>query len=124
MMRKWNRLGLLEMGIRRNNGVPRLLGPIHEDGHEVEHGVVRYVTNPDHNSCEFALVISEEVQGYGVGQRMLGRLMEIARSRGLDTIEGEVLAENHRMLQMVKSMGFQSQMADNDPTIRTVSRSL
>ena len=101
-----------------------LIAVIHEDGHEVEHGVVRYVTNPDHNSCEFALVISEEVQGYGVGQRMLGRLMEIARSRGLDTIEGEVLAENHRMLQMVKSMGFQSQMADNDPTIRTVSRSL
>lgn len=101
-----------------------LIAVIYEDGHEVEHGVVRYVTNPDRNSCEFALVISEKVQGHGVGQRMLGRLMEIARSRGLDTIEGEVLAENHRMLEMVKSMGFHSQMADNDPTIRTVSRSL
>ncbi len=101
-----------------------LIAVIYEDGHEVEHGVVRYVTNPDHNSCEFALVISEEVQGHGVGQRMLGRLMEIARSRGLDTIEGEVLAENHRMLEMVKSMGFQSQTADNDPSIRNVSRSL
>jgi acetyltransferase len=101
-----------------------LIAVIYEDGHEVEHGVVRYVTNPDSNSCEFALVISDEVQGHGVGQRMLSRLMEIARSRGLDTIEGEVLAENHRMLQMVKSMGFQSQMADNDPSIRNVSRGL
>ena len=96
----------------------------HENGHEVEHGVVRYITNPDNNSCEFALVISDELQGHGVGQRMLNRLMEVARSRGLDTIEGEVLTENHRMLQMVKSMGFRRQISDNDPSVSIVSRSL
>jgi acetyltransferase len=50
--------------------------------------------------------------------------MEIARSRGLDMIEGEVLADNHRMLEMVKKMGFHVQMAVDDPTIRNVSRSL
>ncbi len=96
----------------------------HKDGHEVEHGVVRYITNPDSNSCEFALVISDELQGHGVGQRMLNRLMEVARSRGLDTIEGEVLTENIRMLQMVKSMGFRSQITDDDPSVCIVSRSL
>ena len=96
----------------------------HEDGHEVEHGVVRYITNPDNNSCEFALVISDELQGRGVGQRMLNRLMEVARSRGLDTMEGEVLTENHRMLQMVKAMGFRSQISDDDPSVCIVSRSL
>jgi acetyltransferase len=101
-----------------------LIAVTNEDGREVEHGVVRYVTNPDQNSCEFALVISDTLQGHGIGQRMLNRLMEIARSRGLDMIEGEVLADNHRMLEMVKKMGFHVQMAVDDPTIRNVSRSL
>ena len=101
-----------------------LIAVTYEDGHEVEHGVVRYITNPDQNSCEFALVISDTLQGHGIGQRMLNRLMEIARSRGLDMIEGEVLSDNHRMLQMIKTMGFQIQMSDEDPTIQNVSKAL
>ncbi len=91
-----------------------------EDGHEREHGVVRYVTNPDQNSCEFALVISDEFQGHGIGQRMLKRLMEIARSRGLDLMEGEVLTANHRMLELVKSMNFQVQRSTDNPGVQYV----
>ncbi|MEN8042132.1 MAG: GNAT family N-acetyltransferase, partial [Actinomycetota bacterium] len=101
-----------------------LIAVTHEDGLEVEHGVARYVTNPDQNTCEFALVISDQLEGHGIGQRMMNRLMEIARSRGLDMIEGEVLADNHRMIQMVKSMGFTIQMSEEDPSIRLVSKDL
>jgi acetyltransferase len=101
-----------------------LIAVTHEDGHEVEHGVIRYVTNPDQSSCEFALVVSDEFQGHGVGQRMLKRLMEIARSRGLDTMEGEVLSENRRMLNLVKSMDFQIQPTPDDPGVRYVWREL
>ncbi|MEA2009723.1 MAG: bifunctional acetate--CoA ligase family protein/GNAT family N-acetyltransferase [Actinomycetota bacterium] len=101
-----------------------LIATTSEDGREVEHGVVRYVTNPDRTSCEFALVISEEMRGHGIGQRMLKRLMEIALSRGLDTMEGEVLAENRRMLDMVKSMGFQIQTSSDDPGVKFVWKEL
>jgi len=89
-------------------------------GHEIEHGVVRYVTNPDKNSCEFALVVSDELQGHGIGQRMLTRLMEVARSRGLDMMEGEVLANNRKMLDLVRSIGFQVQPSEDDPAIKYV----
>ena len=101
-----------------------LIATIKEDGSEVEHGVVRYVTNPDRTSCEFALVISEDMRGHGIGQRMLKRLMEIALSRGLDRMEGEVLAENNRMLDMVKSMGFQIQTSADDPGVKFVWKEL
>jgi acetyltransferase len=101
-----------------------LIAVTEEDGHEVEHGVVRYVTNPDLTSCEFALVISSEFQGHGIGQRMLKRLMEIARSRGLDLMEGEVLTANHRMLDLVRSMDFQIQRSPNDPGIEYVWKEL
>jgi acetyltransferase len=94
------------------------------DGHEVEHGVVRYVTNPDQNSCEFALVISDELQGHGIGQRMMKRLLEIARSRGLDMMEGEVLTANHRMLELVRSMDFQIQRSPGNPGVEYVWKEL
>lgn len=97
-----------------------LIAVTEEDGHEVEHGVVRYVTNPDRNSCEFALVISDEFQGHGIGQRMLKRLMEIALSRGLDMMEGEVLTSNHRMLELVRSMDFQVQRNKDNPGVQYV----
>jgi acetyltransferase len=97
-----------------------LIAVTNDDGHEVEHGVVRYVTNPDKNSCEFALVVSDELQGHGIGQRMLTRLMEVARSRGLDMMEGEVLANNRKMLDLVRSIGFQVQPSDDDPSIKYV----
>jgi acetyltransferase len=101
-----------------------LIAVTEEDGHEVQHGVVRYVTNPDQNSCEFALVVSDEFRGHGFGQRMLKRLMEIARSRGLDMMEGEVLTANHRMLDMVRSMGFQVQRNPDDPGVENVWKEL
>jgi len=101
-----------------------LIATTNEGGREVEHGVVRYVTNPDRTSCEFALVISEEMRGHGIGQRMLKRLMEIALSRGLDRMEGEVLGENHRMLDMVKSMGYQIQSSPDDPGVKFVWKDL
>ncbi len=91
-----------------------------EDGKEVEHGVARYVTNPDQNSCEFAVVISDEFQGHGIGQRLMTRLMEIARARGLDMMEGEVLTANHRMLELVRSMDFQVQRSTENPGVQYV----
>ena len=101
-----------------------LIAVTEEDGHEVEHGVTRYVTNPDLNSCEFALVISDEFQGHGIGQRMLKRLMEIARSRGLDMMEGEVLTANHRMLELVRSMDFQVERSKGNPGVEYVWKEL
>ena len=95
-----------------------------EDGKEVEHGVVRYVTNPDQNSCEFAIVISDEFQGHGIGQRMVTRLMEIARSRGLDLMEGEVLTANHKMLDLVRSLDFQVERSKSNPGVQYVWKDL
>ena len=86
--------------------------------------MVRYVTNPDQNSCEFALVISDEIQGHGIGQRMMTRLMEIARARGLDMMEGEVLTANHRMLDLVRSMDFHVQRSPDNPGVQYVWKTL
>jgi acetyltransferase len=69
-----------------------------EGGREVEIGVARYVTNPDWQTCEFAIVVSDAWQGRGLGRRMLERLIEVARLRGLKSMVGHVLAGNPGML--------------------------
>jgi acetyltransferase len=73
---------------------------------EEEIGVVRYVTNPDKKSCEFALVVSDRWQRKGIGHHLMRKLMDVARERGLEKMEGEVLRSNLKMQELVRSLNF------------------
>jgi acetyltransferase len=73
---------------------------------DTEIGVARYATNPDGESCEFAIVVADTWQGKGVARRLMGVLIDTARSRGLKYMNGDFLAENTRMLRFVASLGF------------------
>ncbi len=61
-------------------------------------GVSRYVTNPDRTTCEFALVVADDMAGQGLGARLMLSIMEVARDKGLEHIEGLVLTNNPNML--------------------------
>jgi acetyltransferase len=95
-----------------------------EQEKEIELGVARYVINPDGASCEFALVIADNMQGKGLGQKLMVVLMEAARARGLSTIEGEVLSNNHRMLKLMTRLGFAIKASNEDPGIMKVNKHL
>ncbi|MCU7827748.1 MAG: bifunctional acetate--CoA ligase family protein/GNAT family N-acetyltransferase [Candidatus Thiodiazotropha sp. (ex Myrtea sp. 'scaly one' KF741663)] len=88
--------------------------------HEVELGVARYVTNPDKKSCEFALVVSDKWQRQGIGHKLMHQLMEIARDRGLEKMEGEVLSNNFKMLDLMKSLYFRISTSPEDSGIKQV----
>jgi acetyltransferase len=77
-----------------------------KDGHEEEVGVTRYITNPDGSSCEFAIVVAAKWQMHGLGRYLMTQLIEIARSRGLATMGGHILAANQPMLALAASLGF------------------
>jgi len=89
------------------------VNPDGEGGSEEEIGVVRYMTNLDKKSCEFALVVSDKWQSRGVARQLMQKLIEIARDRDLETMEGQVLGNNFRMLGFMQSLGFK---VGNDPT--------
>ena len=80
------------------------------DGAVVEHerivGVSRYVITPDQASCEFSLVVAEDMKGKGLGKRLMEGIMAAARERGLARIDGLVLRNNAAMLKLVRGMGF------------------
>lgn len=84
-------------------------------------GVARYVIEASSEGrpapCEFAIVVADAWQGRGIGWRMMTKLIDIARSRGIPEMNGEILSGNRAMLQMVRRLGFQTSRHPEDATI-------
>jgi acetyltransferase len=95
-----------------------------EGGRETEVGVVRYVTNPDGMSCEFAIVVADGWQRRGLGRRLLEHLIEIARARGLASMSGEIHMDNQPMLGLVADLGFALGEVPGDRSVRRVALDL
>jgi acetyltransferase len=52
------------------------------------------------------LAIADRYQGHGLGRLLLDRLIEAARQAGLRWLTGEVLANNQRMLNLLRHSGW------------------
>ena len=87
-------------------------------------GIANYVTNPDLQSCEFALVIADQWQNKGIGWHLMTRLMDAAKTKNLNVMEGMILADNLSMLTLVKNLGFSCKTDSNDPTLVSVTKSI
>ena len=70
------------------------------------HAVVRLVADPDHRAAEFAIVVERKLSGLGLGSRLLRRIIDYARSRGIGEVYGDVLPDNGVMLSLCRSLGF------------------
>jgi acetyltransferase len=87
-------------------------------------GVARFTANPDRDSCEFAVVISDDWQGKGLGVRLMDALFNAARDMNLKVIEGEVLTSNKTMLAFMKHLGFSIQAHPDDDGLKWVVKQL
>ena len=94
-----------------------LIAVAERDGDEVQLGVARYTTLPDGVGCEFAIVVADEVQGTGLGRRLLEALVATARNRGLEWMEGETLATNAAMRGLARRAGFRIRPHPDDLTL-------
>jgi acetyltransferase len=78
----------------------------HEGGEEKILGMARYGLDPEGGSAEFAVVVGDAHQRQGLGRHLMGRLIAIARERGVRRLVGQVLRENAPMLALMRSLGF------------------
>ncbi|MFA7430032.1 MAG: GNAT family N-acetyltransferase, partial [Rhodospirillaceae bacterium] len=69
-------------------------------------GVVRAVTDPDNYDTEFSIVVRSDLKGSGLAKALMLKIIRYCRDRGTRTMAGQVLADNHRMLSFVESLGF------------------
>jgi len=79
-------------------------------------GVARYVRDKDNQAAEFALVVADSWHGRGIGTRLMAKLIDAARRRGVKRLYGEILATNRPMLGLATKLGFTLERRE-DPTI-------
>ncbi|WJG07878.1 bifunctional acetate--CoA ligase family protein/GNAT family N-acetyltransferase [Aliiglaciecola sp. LCG003] len=101
-----------------------LIAVVGTDSEEREIGVARYVTNIDKTSCEFAVVVADEWHRKGIAMRLMKALIDSARTEGLVSMEGMVLAENKAMLAFCHQLGFDVEQDKLDPSLCNVVKYL
>jgi acyl carrier protein/GNAT superfamily N-acetyltransferase len=98
-----------------------LVATVQRSGQEVLVGVARYIVDPAGDGCEFAIAVDDAWQGRAVAGILMHALMGVARSRGLATMTGFVLAANTRMLRFARRLGFALRHDPGDrDTVRVV----
>ena len=73
------------------------------------------------NAAEFGVAVDPAFTGQGIGRRLMQRLLDDARRRGLDEIWGDVLAHNDTMLDFVKALGAERHPLADEPGVIRVS---
>ena len=85
-------------------------------------GLAEYAVEDD-AGAEFGLVVEDRLQRSGLGTRLVGRLLELARERGLAELNGLVLSDNWPMLNLAAKLGFQL-WEDSDPALMRVEKAI
>lgn len=87
------------------------------------YAVVRLIEDPDRERAEFAIVVEHDLAGHGLGRKLMHRIIEYARQRGIGEIHGDVLVDNHRMLELCRALGFSTDAQRLEPgVVRVVLR--
>lgn len=93
-----------------------------ESGKETQIGVARYATNPDGETVEFALAITDSWQKHGVenSRKLMMALIDTARQKGFRAVVGDVLSTNTKMFRLLSSLGFAIHPHHEDPAVKRV----
>ncbi|MDY6833205.1 MAG: GNAT family N-acetyltransferase [Chloroflexota bacterium] len=68
--------------------------------------VAHYHRLPKRDTAEVTFLVEDKHQGKGIGSHLLQQLTIQARKRGIRFFEGEVLAENQRMMKTLQGSGL------------------
>jgi GNAT superfamily N-acetyltransferase len=102
----------------------QLVAVVGEEAQEKIVGGARYAAVAGSTDCEFAVAVVDQWHGLGLARQLLETLMQSARARGFERMEGYILATNARMLGLAKRLGFAEMESPEGPTVRMVRRDL
>ncbi|HAO31626.1 MAG TPA: GNAT family N-acetyltransferase, partial [Candidatus Competibacteraceae bacterium] len=89
-------------------------------GKAVVYGIVNLSADPNNDRAEYSILVDRALIGMRLGNLLMRRIIDYARSRGIGEIYGEVLKENTPMLQLNQALGFSIQSDDDDPALKHV----
>jgi RimJ/RimL family protein N-acetyltransferase len=88
------------------------------DGIDIVGSAVFFVGSDDPKTCEFAISVNSGFGGAGLASTLMRVLIDSAKKRGLEWMEGFVLAANQPMLRLAQRLGFNIERDPDDPTVR------
>jgi RimJ/RimL family protein N-acetyltransferase len=100
-----------------------LIATTRVQGKERQVGVARYVKDASGNA-EFAIVLSDDWQGRGLGTKLLISLLAAAKSHGVRRVVGITLSENAAMLALGRRLGFKLARDPQSATITNLTLDL
>ncbi|MHB8263279.1 MAG: bifunctional acetate--CoA ligase family protein/GNAT family N-acetyltransferase [Acidimicrobiales bacterium] len=83
-------------------------------------GVARYDRIIGSNEAEVAFVVDDAHQDLGLGTLLLSHLAGVARERGIGCFIADVLADNFKMLNVFRSVGFDNSRSTDRDVVRVV----
>lgn len=86
--------------------------------------VARLTHDPDHDSAEFAILVSHFIAGQGVGLALMHRLIEWAEAHGIRRVWGDVMDDNAAMVALAQSVGFRREHGTGSPGLLRVTLDL
>ncbi len=69
--------------------------------------VIRAVSDADNNKAEIAIIVRTDMQGHGIGNKLMDKIIQYCRARGTKCLTGQVLLENEAMIHLAKKFNFE-----------------
>jgi RimJ/RimL family protein N-acetyltransferase len=98
-----------------------LIATISSEGRERQIGVARYAKESAAGATEFAIVLSDDWQGRGLGTRLLVSLLTAAKHHGLQRLIGTTLWENRGMIVLARKLGFRVARDPDSASVRILT---
>jgi acetyltransferase len=80
-------------------------------------GVGQLITDLNHETAEYAVIVPDPWQGKGIGALLLDFCLEVAARWGISEVIAETDPENMRMLAMFRKRGFSSVMRREEEVV-------
>jgi RimJ/RimL family protein N-acetyltransferase len=83
-----------------------LLATIRRDSEEIAIAMGQYAVGDEMHRAEFGIVVADAWRREGLGTRMLDALASVAHAAGIERLDGDVLADNAAMRNLLEKEGF------------------
>ena len=70
--------------------------------------MARAAIDPDNVDAEFGIIVRSDLKGGGLGEVLMHKLIRHLKEHGTRRLVGTVLTDNRRMLELARTLGFES----------------
>ncbi len=95
-----------------------IVAEIEEEGEKKLIGVGRLISDPEHDSVEYAILITDKWQSREIGGYLTDYCMDIAGKWGLKKVVAQTTSDNRRMISVFKKRGFRLKFENNSTTVQ------